>query len=190
MKIMVTESQFHNLTKLMEQTDECRIKDIDVLNNFLDGVITLDETITGDEVQDNELMSQIKDSNQKYTFEKITNGFDSMDPNQLKDELKKILSVKNLQEQDVPYLEQTMNIGGVDVPKAVVHGIAGLLIISILSKLLKSVGPIFQSSGGSRNQRLRSRAVGCQGANARAKLIRKRRRRENWRTLMRKLGLR
>jgi hypothetical protein len=190
MKIIVTESQFQNLTKLMEQNEQCQIQDIDVLNTFLEGVISLDENTMGDEVEDSELMGQIKDPKNKEIFQEITNSFNSMDPNELKGELSKLLSVKNLQEQDVPYLEQTINIGGMDVSKPIVHAIVGILIISILSKLLKSIGSVFQSSGGSRNRRLRSKAVGCQGANARAKLVRKRRRRENWRALMRKLGIR
>ena len=55
-----------------------------------------------------------------------------------------------------------------------------------LSKLIKMV-PRNQSKGRSR---LASRAQGCQGAGARAKLVRRRRRREAWRSFLRKLGIR
>jgi hypothetical protein len=189
MKIIVTESQLQNITKLMEQENKCQIQDIDVLNTFLDGVISLEDNTLGDEIEDVELMGQIKDPKNKEFFEKISSSFESMTVDQLKGELAKVLSVKNLQEQTVPYMEQTMSIGGIEVPKVIVHGLAAVLIISILSKLLKSLGSVFKSSGGSRNSRLRSKAVGCQGAGARARLTRKRRRRENWKSLMRKLGI-
>ena len=190
MKIIVTENQFKNLKKIVEQDNQCEIQDIDVINDFLNGVIELDDNTLGDEVEDSELLGQISNPKNKEVFQKVVSNFNNMNPQELKDELVKILSIKNLKEQDVPYMDQTMIIGGLELPKVVVHALGGILIISILSKLLKSLGSMFRYSRGTKNQRLQSRSVGCQGANARAKLVRKRRRRENWRALMRKLGMR
>ena len=113
-------------------------------------------------------------------------GLQNMDEDQLKQELNKVMSLKNLKEQGTPYLEQTIDIAGTQVPKVAVHGLLALIAISILSKLLKMI-PQNQSRRGSR---LRSKAVGCQGAGARARLVRRRRRREAWRSFMRKLGIR
>jgi len=109
-----------------------------------------------------------------------------MDVKQLKQELNKVMSLKNLKEQNTPYIEQTIEIGGAQIPKVVVHGLLGLIVISILSKLLKMI-PQNQSRGRSR---LASRAQGCQGAGARARLVRRRRRRETWRSFLKKLGIR
>jgi len=115
-----------------------------------------------------------------------------MGPEQLRDELKKIISMRNIKEQSTPYFERVTNIGGVEVPTAAVHGVLGLLAISILTKIISSLGNIQGGSGGRRRRygRVASKATGCQGGSARARLVKMRRRRENWKRFLKKIGLR
>ena len=114
-----------------------------------------------------------------------------MNMEQLRDQLKKVMSMKNLKEQETPYMDRTTEIGGVQVPTAVVHGSLGLLAIAILTKMIKALSGMGTGGRrGGRRGRLASRATGCQGGAARAKLVRMRRRRENWRSFLRKIGLR
>ena len=96
MKIIVTENQFKNLKKIVEQDNQCEIQDIDVINDFLNGVIELDDNTLGDEVEDSELLGQISNPKNKEVFQKVVSNFNNMNPQELKDELVKILSIKNL----------------------------------------------------------------------------------------------
>lgn len=182
MKIIITENQLKTLTEQMSTDEQCIQPEIDELNSVYDGLGEL----FGAEYDDQEIIELVSDSKQKQVLGQILKGLDNMTLDQLKQELGKVLSIKNLKEQGTPYMDQTIEIGGTQVPKPLVHGIIGIVVISILSKLLKMI-PQNQSRRGSR---LRSRAVGCQGAGARSRLVRRRRRREAWRSFMRKLGLR
>lgn len=182
MKIIITENQLKTLTEQMSTDEQCIQPEIDELNSVFQGLGDL----YGVEYEDQEILDQTSDPNQKQLLSQILKGLENMDINQLKQEMEKVMSLKNLKEQNTPYLEQTIEIGGAQIPKVAVHGLLGLIVISILSKLLK-MAPQSQSRGRSR---LASRAQGCQGAGARAKLVRRRRRRESWRSFLRKLGIR
>ena len=157
----------------------------------MDGVVVLEPQDIGGDLSSEELVSTVSDPNQKNILLKVLNNLSQMDMEQLKNELKKVVSMKNLKEQQTPYFERTTEIGGIQVPTAVVHGSLGLLAIAILTKMIKGLGNI-QSNSGSRRRRSRisSRAQGCQGGAARARLQRMKRRRESWREFLRKVGLR
>lgn len=182
MKIIITENQLKTLTEQMSTDEQCIQPEIDELNSVFQGLGDL----YGVEYEDQEVLDQTSDPKQKQLLSQILKGLEKMDINQLKQEFEKVISLKSLREQDTPYLEQTIEIGGTQIPKVAVHGLLGLIAISILSKLLK-MAPQSRERGRSR---LASRAQGCQGAGARAKLVRRRRRREAWRSFMRKLGIR
>jgi hypothetical protein len=182
MKIIITENQLKTLTNQISTDEQCIQPEIDELNSVYDGLGEL----FGVEYDDQEILELISDNNHKQVVGQILKGLDNMNSDQLKQELNKVLSIKDLKEQGTPYLEQTIEIGGTKVSKPLIHGIIGIIIISILSKLLRIV-PQNNSRGRSR---LRSKSVGCQGAGARARLVRRRRRRESWRSFLRKLGVR
>lgn len=182
MKIIITENQLKTLTEQMSTDEQCIQPEIDELNSVFQGLGEL----YGVEYEDQEVLDQTSDPKQKQLLSQILKGLENMDISQLKQELKKVMSLKNLKEQNTPYLDQTIEIGGAQIPKVAIHGLLGLIAISVLSKLIKMV-PRNQSKGRSR---LASRAQGCQGAGARAKLVRRRRRRESWRSFLRKLGIR
>lgn len=196
MKIQLTESQYHRVIDLIQeaaQEQECVMNDIDILNAFLEGVVQFDETTLGPETSIEELSSEIQDPKMKIIFKQLGERLDSLSADQLKEELKKVLAMKNLQEQGTPYLEQTVDIAGMSVPKVAVHGALGLIAIAILSKLFKFLGTIpngMRSNNRRGHSRLLSKSVGCQGGAARARLVRRRRRRENWRRFLRNLGIR
>jgi hypothetical protein len=182
MKIIITENQLRTLSEQMVSDEQCIQPEIEDLNSVFNGLGEL----FGAEYEDQEILDQTSDPKQKKILSQILKGLQNMDEDQLKQELNKVMSLKNLKEQGTPYLEQTIDIAGTQVPKVAVHGLLALIAISILSKLLKMI-PQNQSRRGSR---LRSKAVGCQGAGARARLVRRRRRREAWRSFLRKLGIR
>jgi hypothetical protein len=181
MKIIITENQLRTLSEQMSSDEQCIQPEVDELNSVFQGLGEL----YGVEYEDKEVLDQTADPKQKQLLSQILKGLQNMDVKQLKQELNKVMSLKNLKEQNTPYIEQTIEIGGTQIPKVVVHGLLGLILISILSKLLKMI-PQNQSRGRSR---LASRAQGCQGAGARARLVRRRRRRETWRSFLKKLGI-
>jgi hypothetical protein len=182
MKIIITENQLRTLSEQMSSDEQCIQPEVDELNSVFQGLGEL----YGVEYEDQEVLDQTSDPKQKQLLSQILKGLQNMDVKQLEQELNKVMSLKNLKEQNTPYIEQTIEIGGTQIPKVVVHGLLGLILISILSKLLKMI-PQNQSRGRSR---LASRAQGCQGAGARARLVRRRRRRETWRSFLKKLGIR
>jgi len=196
MKVMLTENQYSKVIDLIEaesQTNECVLQDIDVLNGFLDGIVEFDETTLGPELSIEEMTQEIQDPKMKIIFKQLVQRLDSLNSEELREELKKVLSMKNLKEQGTPYLEQNFNIAGISVPKVMVHGALGMIALAIISKLFKfltTMPSIIRTSNRRANQRLSSRAVGCQGGAARARLVRRRRRRENWRNFLKKIGLR
>jgi hypothetical protein len=113
-----------------------------------------------------------------------------MDAEQLRTELKNVLGLtKTLKEQQTPYLDQTITIGGTEVPKVLFHTVGGLAIISMLSTIINGLGERMDAVKPRRRSGSKY-IVGCQGARSRAKAVRRRRRRENWRSFLRKLGLR
>jgi len=182
MKIIITENQLRTLSEQMSSDEQCIQPEVDELNSVFQGLGEL----YGVEYEDQEVLDQTADPKQKQLLSQILKSLQNMDVKQLKQELNKVMSLKNLKEQNTPYIEQTIEIGGAQIPKVVVHGLLGLIVISILSKLLKMI-PQNQSRGRSR---LASRAQGCQGAGSRARLVRRRRRRETWRSFLKKLGIR
>jgi hypothetical protein len=182
MKIIITENQLRTLSEQVLSDDQCIKPEIDELNSIFSGLGEL----YGGEYEDQEILDQTTDPKQKQLLSQVLKGLKNMNMTQLRDELDKVMTLKNIKEQNTPYMDQTIGIGGVQVPKIAVHGVLGLIVISILSTLLKMI-PQNQSRGGSR---LASRAQGCQGAGVRARLVRRRRRRETWRSFLKKLGIR
>jgi hypothetical protein len=188
MKYILTEAQF---STLMEQEELCLPDFEQTVNGTLEGIIELtpDEIYSAYETP-MELTNDVSDPKMKQLFAKMLTNVDGMSFDGLKDELKKLISLKNtLKEQQTPYLEQTVEIAGVQVPKAVVHVVLGLVIISILSKLINMIGQKMDSVKSPRRRGGKSSVVGCQAARGRAKAVRRRRRRENWRSFLRKMGL-
>jgi hypothetical protein len=188
MKYILTEAQF---STLMEQEELCLPDFEQTVNGTLEGIIELtpDEIYSAYETP-MELTNDVSDPKMKQLFAKMLTNVDGMSFDGLKDELKKLISLKNtLKEQQTPYLEQTVEIAGVQVPKAAVHVVLGLVIISILSKLINMIGQKMDSVKSPRRRGGKSSVVGCQAARGRAKAVRRRRRRENWRSFLRKMGL-
>jgi hypothetical protein len=189
MKYILTEAQF---STLMEQEDLCLPDFEQTVNGTLEGIVELtpDEIYSAYEMP-MELANEVSDPKIKQLFGKMLSNVDAMSYDGLKTELKKLISLKNtLKEQQTPYLEQTVEIAGVKVPKAAIHLVLGLVIISVLSKLINMIGQRLDSVKSPRRRGGNTSVIGCQAARGRAKAIRRRRRRENWRGFLRKMGLR
>lgn len=186
MKYIISESQYEKLIQEQE-TDVCLQDEIDELNDLLGGIVEIEVEDLGGDIPDEEIIGKVKDPKFKGLISQMLTNLSQMAPEQLRDELKKVVSLKNLSEQSTPYFQRVTNIGGVDVPTAAIHGLVGLTAISILSKMINSLG---KGGSGRRRSRIASRATGCQGGRARARLVRMRRRRENWKRFLQKLGLR
>ena len=190
MKIIITESQY---SLIVEQDDLCLSDFEETVNGALEGVVQLspDEIYSAYE-SPMELSSEISDPNMKNTFTKIVNNLSSMGFDELKNELRKVLSLKkSVNEQQTPYMDQTVDIAGVQVSKPLVHGILGLIAITILSKLINMVANRMDSVKSPRRRRGgRSSVVGCQASRGRAQAVRRRRRRENWRRFLKNMGFR
>jgi hypothetical protein len=188
MKYILTEAQF---STLMEQEELCLPDFEQTVNGTLEGIVEL----TPDEIYSAyespmELANEVSDPKIKQLFGKMLSNVDAMSYDGLKAELKKLISLKNtLKEQQTPYLEQNIEIAGVQVPKAAVHVVLGLVIISVLSKLINMIGQRMDSVKSPRRRGGRSSVIGCQAARGRAQAVRRRRRRENWRAFLRKMGL-
>jgi hypothetical protein len=182
MKIVITESQLRYVLE-QDQNDLCLQDELMDVNNFLGGIVNLAPEDIGGELENEDLLSQVADPKYKNILSKILQNISVMKPEQLRDTFKKIMSMRSLKEQQTPYLERTTDIAGVQVPTAGIHALLGLVAIAVVTKLIKALGNV---SGGSGN----SRAVGCQGGAARARLQRMRRRRESWRRFLKKVGLR
>lgn len=191
MKILVTESQLEYILEQQQSEDLCLRDFVETVNSHLDGIVELTpEEIYSAYENSTELLSQISDPKVKDLVNKIYTNISQMDFEQLKSELKNVLSlVKTLKEQQTPYLDQTMSIGGTQVPKVLVHTVGGLAIISLLSTIINGLGERMDSVKPRRRSGSKY-IVGCQGARSRAKAVRRRRRRENWRSFLRKIGLR
>jgi hypothetical protein len=186
MKIVITESQLRYVLE-QEQNDLCLQDELMDVNDFLGGIVNLAPEDIGGELENEDLLSQVADPKYKNILSKILQNISVMNPEQLRDTFKKIMSMRSLKEQQTPYLERTTDIAGVQVPTAGIHAVLGLVAIAVVTKLIKALGNM---SGGGGNRRLSSRAVGCQGGAARARLQRMRRRRESWRRFLKKVGLR
>ena len=190
MKIVITENQLKYV--LEQQTDELCISDyVDMVNSHLGGIVQLtDDEVYSAYEDPSVLLNDIQDPKMKTTFQKILNGISQMSLEQQGAELKNLLgTLKNVQEQQTPYLDQNMVIGGTEVPKVLVHTLGGLVVITLLSKIINTLGKRMDGVKPSRRSGSKY-IVGCQGARSRAKAVRKRRRRENWRSFLRKIGLR
>jgi hypothetical protein len=192
MKILISESQYKVLVE-QESEDVCLQDELDTLNDFLGGIVTLEPEDIGGELSHEDLLSTITDPKQKNMLTKVLSNISQMNMEQLRDELKKVMSMKNLKEQQTPYMDRTTEIGGVQVPTVAVHGSLGLLAIAILTKMIKGLGNIDVNSKNKRRRKydiIASKASGCQGGSARDRLVRMRRRRENWKSFLKKIGLR
>lgn len=192
MKILVTEDQFSkikNLVKEQEDTydEQCFMEEPQIMGDFIG--LDIQEEDLGPEMTDDQLLNMVKPEN-KGILGKILNNLSQMSPDGLKNELDNLRKLKNLKEQQTPYMERNTTIAGVQVPTALVHGMLAIVGIAILSKLSRLLFTGSTRRRYTRRQRLRDRAVGCQGARARARLVAQRRRREGWRSFLRKLGLR
>jgi hypothetical protein len=192
MKILISESQYKVLIE-QESDDVCVQDELDTLNDFLGGIITVEPEDIGGELSHEDLLSTVTDPKEKNMLTKVLNNLSQMNMEQLRGELKKVMSMKNLKEQQTPYMDRTTEIGGVQVPTVAVHGSLGLLAIAILTKMIKGLGNIDVNSKNKRRRkydRIASKAIGCQGGGARDRLVRMRRRRENWKSFLKKIGLR
>jgi hypothetical protein len=187
MKYILTEAQF---STLMEQEDLCLPDFEQTVNGALEGIVELtpDEIYSAYETP-MELANEVSNPKAKQMFGKILTNVESMSFDELKNELKKLLSLKNsLKEQQTPYLEQNVTIAGVTVPKVAAHAVLGVVIIAVLSKLINLIGSKMDSVKSPRRSGSKY-IVGCQGARSRAQAVRRRRRKENWRGFLRKMGL-
>jgi hypothetical protein len=188
MKYILTESQ---LSVILEQEDLCLSDFSETVNSSLNGIVQLsDDEIYSAYEEPMELANEIKDPKAKASFNNVMENLSNMSYAEVLAELKKLISLKNtLKEQQTPYLEQTVNVAGVQMSKPLVHGILGLLIISVLSKLINYLATSMDNVKPARRRPGRN-VIGCQGARGRAQAVRRRRRRENWRSFLRKMGLR
>lgn len=191
MKILISESQYKVLIE-QESEDVCFQEELNILNDFLDGIVTVEPEDIGGELSHQDLLSSVTDSKQKNIISKVLGNISQMNMGQLKDELETVMSMKNLKEQQTPYLDRTTEIGGVQVPTAIIHGSLGLLAIAIMTKMIKGLGNIDVNSENKRRRkynRIASKAVGCKRGKARDRLVRMRRGRENWKNFLRKIGI-
>jgi len=195
MDYLITESQFLKLKSIIveqeneEYPEECLKDEAVVLGDFLG--MNVEEEDLGPEMSDTEIL-KITPENIKPQIEKLLSLVNDKTPEELRSALKGLKSPVN--EQQTPYLQRqtTLTIFGApfNFPTVAVHTFVGLSAIVILSQLLKSLFGGASNYSSKRMRRLASRASGCQGGAARAKLVRIRRRREGWRSFLRKLGLR
>lgn len=191
MKIIITENQFNYVLEQNQEEELCLSDFNETVNSFLDGVVKLsDDEIYSAYEDPMTLANEIKDPKTKMLFENISMRLENMSISQVLSELKKLISIKKtLKEQQTPYLEQNITIAGVEMPKVVAHSIIGLLIILFLSKIIVYLDKIMNKVKTS-SRRPRSNVVGCQASRGRAMAIRRRRRRENWKSFLKRMGIR
>lgn len=191
MKIIITENQLNYVLEQNQEEQLCLSDFNETVNSFLDGVVKLsDDEIYSAYEDPMTLANEIKDPKTKMLFENILKRLENMSIAQVLSELKKLISIKKtLKEQQTPYLEQNITIAGVEMPKVVAHSILGLLIILFLSKIIVYLDKIMNKVKTS-GRRRRSNVVGCQASRGRAMAIRRRRRRENWKSFLKRLGIR
>lgn len=193
MRILITESQERLIIGelINEQEDLCLRDFVEFVNANLEDLINLtDDEIFSVYENLSEIQKEVQDPKLKKIFRKFLENVETMDYSNVKSELKNLLNLKNsLKEQQTPYLEQTFTIANTEIPKYAIHTLLGLMIITLLSKLINLLSQKKDSIKPKRRSVSKS-VVGCQAARGRAKAIQKRRRRENWRSFLRKIGLR
>lgn len=191
MKIIITENQLNYVLEQNQEEELCLSDFNETVNSFLDGVVKLsDDEIYSAYEDPMTLANEIKDPKTKMLFENISMRLENMSISQVLSQLKKLISIKKtLKEQQTPYLEQNITIAGVEMPKVVAHSIIGLLIILFLSKIIVYLDKIMNKVKTS-GRRPRSNVVGCQASRGRAMAIRRRRRRENWKSFLKRMGIR
>ena len=189
MKIVITESQLKYVLE-QQQDDLCIMDLVDTVNGTLEGMLKLTQDEVYSVYEDlNEILREVQDPKMKTLFTNILNNISRMSLEDKKSELKKVLSLKNtLKEQQTPYLDQTIEIAGTQIPKVAVHSVLGLIVISLLSGIIKMINTKMDGVKPSRRSGSKY-VVGCQGARSRAKAVRRRRRRENWKSFLRRIGL-
>lgn len=191
MKIIITENQLNYVLEQNQEEELCLSDFNETVNSFLDGVVKLsDDEIYSAYEDPMTLANEIKDPKTKMFFENISKRLENMSIAQVLSELKKLISLKKtLKEQQTPYLEQNITIDGVEMPKVVAHSILGLFIILFLSKIIVYLDKIMNKVKTS-GRRRSSNVVGCQASRGRAMAIRRRRRRENWKSFLKRIGIR
>lgn len=189
MKIVLTESQLKYVFE-QETEDLCTQDFVDFVNSHLDGVVRL----TPDEVYSTfedpmEVLKEIPDAQKRSLAQRALENISKMTLEQKGQELRKLFSnVKGLKEQQTPYMDQTYNIAGVEMPRVAVDSVVGLVAIGLLSSIINKLGEKMDAVKPSRRSG-RNYIIGCQGARSRAKAVRRRRRRENWKGFLRRIGL-
>ena len=189
MKIIITETQLRQVVE-QQSEDLCLADLVDTVNGNLEGIVSLntDEVYSVYE-NPNELLAEVTDPKIKNIFQNILNNISKMSLDEMKTELQKVLKLKNtLREQQTPYLDQTIEIAGTQIPKVAVHSLIGLVVISLLSGIIKILSGKIDSIKPTRRSGSKY-IVGCQGSRSRAKAVRKRRRRENWKSFLKKIGM-
>jgi len=187
MKYILAESQ---VLIILEQEELCLSDFNETVNSSLNGIVELsDDEIYSTYEEPMELANEIKDPKMKGVFNNIIENLTKMSYPEVLAEFKKLMSMKNtIKEQQTPYLEQNVTIAGVTVPKVAVHSILGIVIIATLSKIINYLGKSMDNVKPARRRPGRN-VIGCQGARGRAQAVRRRRRRENWRSFLIKMGL-
>jgi len=192
-KVIISEKELISLierviTENEEYSEECLKDEAVILGNFLG--MDIEDSDIGPELSDSEIL-QMTPKNIKPQIEKLLSIVKGKSPEELRTSLK---GLNKMNEQQTPYLERqtTLTIFGetFKFPTVVLHGFLALVGLTLLSKISESLFQGMSNSRGNRRRRLASKAQGCQGGAARAKLVRMRRRRENWKRFLRKLGLR
>jgi hypothetical protein len=149
--------------------------------------MNLNDEDLGPEMSNQQILAMTNEKNREV-MSKILNNLSQMSSEELKNQLNNVISLRNIKEQQTPYMERQTSIAGVNVPTPIIHGVLALVVISILSKIMKIM---FQGGGGQRRGGRRRRSmVGCQGGAVRARLVAQRRRRENWKRFLKKIGVR
>jgi hypothetical protein len=196
MKYLITESQLLKLKNFLleenEYSEECLKDESVILSDFLG--IGVEDSDIGPELSDSEILGMTPE-NIKPQITKLLSMVKDKTPEELRTGLIEIMTQsKKLNEQQIPYLqrETVLTIWGAPFrfPTVAIHIFLVVAALAILSSLTTALFDGISKFSGNRKRRLSSKAQGCKGGNARNKLVRMRRRKENWKRLLHKLGLR
>lgn len=200
MDLLITESQFSKLQNVLleqenEYSEECLKDESVILSDFLG--IDVEDSDIGPELSDTEILGMTPE-NIKPQITELLSMVKNKTPEELRTGLKELMTqskkLKDVNEQQVPYLqrETVLTIWGAPFPfpTVAIHIFLVVAALAILSSLTRGLFGGISNFRGNRKRRLASKAQGCQGGKARAKLVRMRRRKENWKRFLRKLGIR
>lgn len=199
MKYLITESQLLKLKNFLleenEYSEECLKDESVILSDFLG--IGIEDSDIGPELSDSEIL-EMTPENIKPQITKLLSMVKGKTPEELRTALKDLITsskeLSTINEQPTPYLQRQtiLTIWGAPFPfpTVAIHIFLVVAALAILSSLTTALFDGISKFSGNRKRRLSSKAQGCKGGNARNKLVRMRRRKENWKRLLRKLGLR